>query len=176
MMRPILAMILLAVSAAFPQSGRVKPPDNPAPASKPSTKLPIQYNPTRVPDEPGALPTPTPKASDDDVIKVESTLVPIPVSVLDSNGRSLTTLTLEDFELKINGTQAELSELSRSETPIRLVMLFDNSSSVMIAREFEKKAAIKFFDRMIRPEKDLAALFRRLDAARLRERGRHCKQ
>jgi len=30
---------------------------------------------------------------------------------------------------------------------------------VNIAREFEKKAAVKFFDRMIRPEKDLAALF-----------------
>ena len=29
----------------------------------------------------------------------------------------------------------------------------------MIAREFEKDAAIKFFRRVIRPEKDLAALF-----------------
>jgi Ca-activated chloride channel family protein len=38
-------------------------------------------------------------------------------------------------------------------------MLFDNSSSVTEAREFEKKAAIRFFKRVLRPEKDLAALF-----------------
>jgi len=38
-------------------------------------------------------------------------------------------------------------------------LLFDNSSSVTTAREFEKKAAIKFFKRVIRPEKDLAALY-----------------
>jgi Ca-activated chloride channel homolog len=38
-------------------------------------------------------------------------------------------------------------------------MLFDNSSSVTIAREFEKEAAVKFFKRVIRPAKDLAALF-----------------
>ncbi len=169
-MRSTLALILLAASAAFPQSGRVKPPDNPAPTSKPTSKLPVKYNPTQTPDEPGGtVPTPTPKSLDDDIIKVESTLVPIPVSVLDANGRSMTTLKLEDFELKINGADAEVSELSRSETPIRLVMLFDNSSSVMIAREFEKKAAIKFFDRMIRPEKDLAALFSVATGTRLEQ-------
>jgi VWFA-related protein len=38
-------------------------------------------------------------------------------------------------------------------------MLFDNSSSVLIARDFEKEAAIRFFRRVIRPEKDLAALY-----------------
>jgi len=81
----------------------------------------------------------------------------------------LTTLMLEDFALSINGSAAELSELSRSETPIRLAMLFDNSSSVRVAREFEKKAAIKFFDRMIRPEKDLAALFSVATASRLEQ-------
>jgi Ca-activated chloride channel family protein len=93
------------------------------------------------------------------VVKVPSTLVPIPVSVLDSNGRAVTNLTLADFELKIDGKPAEIGELARSETPIRLAMLFDNSSSVLIAREFEKEAAIRFFKRVIRPQKDLAALY-----------------
>jgi Ca-activated chloride channel family protein len=38
-------------------------------------------------------------------------------------------------------------------------MLFDNSSSVRVAREFEKDAAVRFFRQVVRPEKDLAALF-----------------
>jgi Ca-activated chloride channel family protein len=61
--------------------------------------------------------------------------------------------------LKIDGRPAEISDLARSETPIRLAMLFDNSSSVSIAREFEKEAAIKFFRRVVRPEKDMVALY-----------------
>ena len=156
----LLTIIFLAISA-FSQSGRVKPPDEPKPSPRPVSKQAVKYNPTRIPDEIGeaaATPTPTPKL-DEDVIKIDSTLIPIPVTVLDVNGRSITNLKLEDFDLQVNGKAAELSDLSRSETPIRLAMLVDNSSSVTIAREFEKKAAVKFFDRMIRPDKDLAALF-----------------
>lgn len=154
----ITIFIVFLSFGALAQSGRVKPPEDPSPTPKPTQKA-IKYNPTQRPDDvPG--PTPTPKPGDDDgVIKIESTLVPIPVTVLDANGRAITNLKLADFELKINGKPAEITELSRSESPIRLAMLFDNSSSVLIAREFETKAAVKFFERMIRPEKDLAALF-----------------
>jgi len=49
-------------------------------------------------------------------------------------------------------------------------MLFDNSSSVLIAREFEKEAAVKFFKRVIRPEKDMAALYSVATIARLEQR------
>lgn len=112
-------------------------------------------------------PKPTPSASDgDDVIKVDAALVPIPVSVVDQNGRAVTNLSAGDFVLTVDGKPAEISELSRSETPIRLAMLFDNSSSVMIARDFEKEAAVKFFRRVVRPEKDMAALFSVADYTR----------
>ena len=150
-----LIFILTLTAAALPQSGRVKPVESPTPApGKPPT---VVYVPTQTTTK-SPLPKPT-ATPDDEVYKVASTLVPIPVSVLDARGRAVTNLTLADFELKIDGKPAELSDLARSETPIRLAMLFDNSSSVLIAREFEKDAAIKFFRRVIRPEKDLAALF-----------------
>jgi len=48
-------------------------------------------------------------------------------------------------------------------------MLFDNSSSVLIAREFEKEAALKFFKRVIRPEKDMAALYSVATLSRLEQ-------
>ena len=165
----IFTILILAISAAA-QSGRMKPPETASPTPKPTQKTSVKYVPTqRGEDLPG--PTPTPKASsDDDVIKIASTLVPIPVTVLDANGRAITNLKLEDFELKINGKPVELSDLSRSESPIRLAMLFDNSSSVLIAREFETKAAVKFFDRIIRPEKDLAALFSVSTTTRIEQR------
>ena len=156
-MKPFLFILLLsAITAA--QSGRVKPAESPTPKPKGST--PIVYAPTNNDRDRVATPTPTPVIrNDDSEITVDSTLVPIPVTVFDTNGRAVTNLKLSDFDLKIDGKPAEIGEVTRSETPVRLAMLFDNSSSVMIAREFEKEAALKFFRRVIRPEKDLAALF-----------------
>lgn len=150
---------LAAVYATLAQSGRVKPTESPTP--KPGGKNAGAYVPTQIPSTvPVAMPVATPAPKDDDtVIKIESNLVPIPASVVDAQGRSVATLKLTDFELKIDGRPAEISDLSRSETPIRLALLFDNSSSVLIARDFEKEAAMKFLRRVIRPEKDLAALF-----------------
>lgn len=160
---------LIAFSlSAFAQSGRIKPLEMPTP--KPHSRPPVVYIPTQERVS-GRVQTPGAKNADDtsDVIKVDSTLVPIPVSVLDSDGRAVTSLKLSDFELRIDGAAAEISDLSRSESPIRLAMLFDNSSSVMIAREFEKDAAIKFFQRIIRPEKDLAALYSVATVTRLEQ-------
>jgi Ca-activated chloride channel homolog len=151
-----LIVILAIASAAAAQSGRVKPVETPTPERIVQPR--VIYIPTQAGATTSPAPTPTPQ-NDDDVVKVASFLVPLPVSVLDANARAVTNLRLADFELKIDGHPAEISELARSESPIRLAMLFDNSSSVLIAREFEKDAAIKFFRRVIRPEKDLAALY-----------------
>ncbi len=165
MARNLLLTILIfaLVIPAFAQSGRVK--------KKPETETDktkndknITYLPTQIISDkpkPNATPTPTPKANkDDDEINIEATLIPIPVSVIDTlTGRAVTTLELKDFELKIDNNLVEIGELFRSESPVRLALLFDNSSSVTVAREFEQKAAIRFFKRIIRPEKDLAALY-----------------
>ena len=158
--------ILLLVSSVAAQSGRRKPTPTPTPKAiiGPSVNnLPQQAN-TSTP-----TPKPTAKPDTDEIIKVDSILVPIPVSVLDANGRAVTNLNLADFELKIDGKAAEISDLARSDAPIRLAMLFDNSSSVAIAREFEKEAAVRFFRRVIRPEKDKAALYSVADSARLEQ-------
>ncbi|HQU93900.1 MAG TPA: VWA domain-containing protein [Pyrinomonadaceae bacterium] len=157
-MKPFLLILLLSAITVTAQSGRVKPAESPTP--KPKSPTPIVYAPTNNDRDRIATPSPTPVVKNDDAeITVDSTLVPIPVTVFDSNGRAVTNLKLADFDLKIDGKAAEIGEVTRSETPVRLAMLFDNSSSVMIAREFEKEAALKFFRRVIRPEKDLAALF-----------------
>jgi Ca-activated chloride channel homolog len=164
---PHLIIILTLAGVVAAQSGRVKPTETPTP--RPVPQPTIIYVPTQTTTS-TKTPTPTPTPHDDDeVVKVASTLVPIPVSVVDAGGRAITNLTLSDFELKIDGKVAEISELSRSETPIRLAMLFDNSGSVLIAREFEKKAAIRFFRQVMRPEKDLAALFSVASVTRLEQ-------
>ncbi len=157
--------------SALAQSGRTKPSPTPTPNSISGPS--VITVPPGVPAKERVLvvatPTPTPKVDPDEIIKVDSVLVPIPVSVLDANGRSVTNLKLTDFELKIDGKVVEIGDLARSETPVRLAMLFDNSSSVLIARDFEKEAAVRFFRRVIRPDKDKAALFSVADYTRLEQ-------
>ena len=162
-----ISVIFLCNIIGFAQSGRVKPSETPTPI-----RPRVVFYPAEFPDPPQPKTTPTPKdkkIEDDDVIKIESTLVPIPVSVTDVQGRAITNLNVADFELQIDGKPKEISEIFRSVTPVRLALLFDNSSSVFQAREFEKKAAIRFFKQVIRPEKDQAALYSIATTARLEQ-------
>ncbi len=171
MVRSILLTILLSVltSIAAAQSGRIKTIETPTPTPAPRPR--VIYSPTETIGKlPAPTATPIPKVDEEEgVIRVDSTLVPIPVSVVDGTGRAVTNLKLEDFALTIDGKAAEISELTRSESPVRLAMLFDNSSSVLVAREFEVKAAVRFFKRILRPDKDLAALYSVSDYSRLEQ-------
>lgn len=99
-----------------------------------------------------------PEIDPDDVIRVNSNLVPVMASVVDNQGKAIADLKLEDFELRVDGQPKQISEIGFSNTPVRLVMLFDNSSSLSAAREFEKQAATKFFRNVMRPN-DEAAIF-----------------
>jgi hypothetical protein len=149
-----ILFLTFAVATVFGQSGRIKPTPDESPSKD---RERIVYVPTQLPNpkakpKPTPTPMPTPKKidEDDEIIRVESALVPIPVSVTDPQGRAITTLKLEDFTLEIDGKPAEISELSRSMmTPVRLALLFDNSSSVRIAREFEKNSSRKRFGRAV---------------------------
>jgi len=93
-----------------------------------------------------------------DVVRVSSNLVPVPTTVLDSRGVAVTNLKLDDFELRVDGQINAISDISRSETPVRMAMLFDNSGSLAESREFEKRAARQFFHNVMRPI-DQAAIY-----------------
>jgi Ca-activated chloride channel family protein len=165
----ILVLVMCCAATVAAQSGRTKPTASPTPKNIPGPSvvyMPTQ--PTAATDKPTAITT-AKTSTDDETIKVESVLIPIPVSVTDANGRAISNLRLSDFELKIDGKVVEIGELTRSDTPIRLAMLFDNSSSVTVAREFEKNAAVRFFRRVIRPDKDKAALFSVADYTKLEQ-------
>lgn len=165
-MKAVTLIILFLAVAAPAQSGRQKPTPTPTPRAiiGPSVwGLPPLPTPSASPVKAPA------KAEPDEVIRVSSVLVPIPLTVLEPSGKPAPALRLEDFELTINGGRATITDLIRSESPIRLGMLFDNSSSVSIAREFEKNAAVRFFRRVVRPDRDLAALFSVADYTRLEQ-------
>lgn len=139
------------------QSGRTRPAETPSPTPSPTRTPPGIYSPTQ--SKPQGRQGESNVNDEQEVIRVESGLVPLPVSVVDKSGRPVTDLQAKDFMLEIDGSAVSVGEVSRAQSPVRLVLLFDNSSSVAIAREFEKRAAIRFLQTVIRPDRDLAALY-----------------
>lgn len=152
----LLALVSIVVAA---QSGRRK--ENPKPTNPRPGPI---ADPDRINSTSGTVkPTPSPKRQsedieDSDILRISSNLVPIPATVMDHKGVAITDLKLADFELWIDGQVRPISELSRTETPVRMAMLFDNSGSLDFAREFEKRAAIEFFRRVLR-KTDEAAIY-----------------
>jgi Ca-activated chloride channel family protein len=145
------------------------PTPAPTPTPAPATKTPAAGAVVVADDDadtpPPARPRPTPAPAaknddieDDEVVRISTNLVPVPATVVDERGRAVVDLELKDFELKVDGAVRPIGDLSRSETPVALALLFDNSSSIRPAREFEKKAAVAFFQRVMRPI-DRAAVF-----------------
>jgi Ca-activated chloride channel family protein len=159
-----VCLILSAANRSHSQSGRQKPANSnsndntrPRQVSKPKNSN-SSINPQT---------TPTPSTSEaeqgkgeemTDVVRVTSNLVPVPTSVVDARGIALSDLKLEDFELRIDGQPNTISDISRAETPVRMAMLFDNSGSLSESRDFEKRAAVRFFQNVMRPA-DQAAIY-----------------
>jgi Ca-activated chloride channel family protein len=173
----LLGFVLLAVSFATivaAQSGRNKekaPKPSPtktrsiAPVAEPTKSSPPAGS---LSNTPGSASQSRPKdsrkdsASEEvdpsDTVRVTSNLVPIPASVVDPKGFAIIGLKLEDFELLVDGQVKPISDMTRAETSVRLAMLFDNSGSLDMAREFEKQAAMHFFRKVMRPS-DEAAIY-----------------
>jgi Ca-activated chloride channel family protein len=167
----VLAVLALATLPVIAQSGRNKEKTpNPAPAKSraagpfpTSGKAPAK--PTAGPSATAAESRPKESAKDngedvdpDDTVRVVSNLVPIPASVVDPKGFAIVGLKLEDFELRVDGQVRQISDLTRTETSVRMAMLFDNSGSLHQSREFEKQAAMHFFRAVMRPA-DEAAIY-----------------
>ncbi|MGB8509653.1 MAG: VWA domain-containing protein [Pyrinomonadaceae bacterium] len=90
------------------------------------------------------------EVGEDEVVRVNSNLVLVPASVVDSRGRAITDLKVNDFELRVDGQLKPISDLNRAETPVHVALLFDNSASLSAARAFEKQAATRFFASVVR--------------------------
>jgi len=100
---------------------------------------------------PTATPTPGSDVVSDDpneIIKVETNLVTMPVSVLDRDGRFISGLQQKDFKVFDNGTEQKIEYFQSVETPFTVVMLIDVSPSTQFKIEEIQDSAIAFLDQL----------------------------
>lgn len=95
---------------------------------------------------------PTPPPQDDEVIKVDSRLVVVPVSVLDSTGQPVLGLKAQDFRILEENKQQVIEQVSDAEkVPLEIALLFDISATTSPMFNFQQETAAKFLQEVMRP-------------------------
>lgn len=83
-----------------------------------------------------------------DVIRFDTALVTVPVTVLDRNGRYVPQLRREDFRLYENGEEQKIAYFATTDSPFSVVLLIDTSGSTQFRLEDIHDAAINFVGKL----------------------------
>ena len=107
-------------------------------------------------------PTATPAAAveeEGEVIRVNSRLVVVPVSVTDAAGQPILGLKAQDFRVAEESKSQEIAQVSDAEkVPLEIALLIDVSSSLNPLFKFQQETAAKFLQEVMRSE-DRASIF-----------------
>jgi VWFA-related protein len=95
-------------------------------------------------------------------IRAEVSLVNVVFTAKDKKGKAVEGLKADDFEIFENKQSQKIDYFSDAnagkDAPLTIALLIDTSSSVKKMLEDEKATAAEFFNEILRPNKDLAAI------------------
>ncbi len=88
------------------------------------------------------------ESEEGEIIRVDTRLVSVPVSVYDRNGLYMPNLGRENFTILDQGEEQEIAYFGTSEAPFTVLMLIDTSPSAAYRMEDIHTAAIAFVDQL----------------------------
>ncbi|MFL6214502.1 MAG: VWA domain-containing protein [Blastocatellia bacterium] len=98
-------------------------------------------------------------AQDDSPIKIGTQLVTVPFNITDKTNRYINDLKKEDLEVLEDNKPQEIFSFERqTDLAITIAMLIDISGSEAYTLPMERAAGARFFQRVLRPRKDLGAV------------------
>lgn len=168
----LLSLLSTSIGFAFGQSrprrvgNQTTVPQTPAPepqtttpesqTTAPPTKPPVlggaNYPNNRKPDTPQEqTPTGPEEVDAGDVIRVNTTLITIPVSVMDRDGRYVPNLLKDDFRIWEDGVEQDVAFFQSVDKPFSVVLMLDTSPSTQFRLEEIQDAAITFVNQL-RPD------------------------
>jgi VWFA-related protein len=161
-----LGLLAISLAAQTQRTTRARVVTTPTPAAPPTlqTDTPTQPTAKRPPVLIGDTKsdnqtqtnnqTPETAAEDDgEIIKVETNLVTMPVSVLDRSGRFIPGLKQKDFHIFENNMEQKIEYFASVEQPFTVVLLIDVSPSTAFRIEEIHEAAISFVNQLRRDDK-----------------------
>ena len=142
-------------SAPYTPAPRANPTSQPsAPATTQARQPPVLGGANRPVNQPGTTQAPVPAQNDSDevgegdVVRVNTTLVTIPVSVMDRNGKYIPNLRKEDFRIFEDGAEQQVAYFASVEKPFTVVLMIDTSGSTRFQLEEIQDAAIAFVNQL----------------------------
>jgi Ca-activated chloride channel homolog len=94
-----------------------------------------------------------------DIIKVNTTLVTIPVSVMDRDGRYIPNLQKEEFRVWEDGVEQEVAFFQSVDKPFSVVLMLDTSPSTAFRLEDIQDAAISFINQLRNDDRVMVVSF-----------------
>jgi Ca-activated chloride channel family protein len=91
------------------------------------------------------------EVGEDDVVRVTTDLITVPVSVVDREGRYVTNLRQENFRIYEDGVEQQTAFFNNVDQPIFVVLLIDTSGSTASNLSAMKEAAVAFVNQL-RPQ------------------------
>jgi len=144
----LLAVFLLLPVAVYAQSGRNRT------TSKPQTETP-QTNKSANTDSANRDTTvnesrinPNGETVEGDVIRTDTALVMLPVTVVDRNGRYVPELRRENFRVMEDGVEQKIAYFATTDSPVTVVLLIDTSGSTHFKLDEIQDAAINFVSKL----------------------------
>ena len=86
----------------------------------------------------------TVKNEDDEVIRVETKLVDVPIVITDKNGKPILNLKRENFVVYEDGKKQEITEFGATNAPFEVALLLDTSGSTRADLALIQRAAANF--------------------------------
>ncbi len=171
----LLSLVSTPISAGFGQGrprrvgdqNQTSVPQTSVPqtgAPAPPTKAPVLGGanyPNNRPPEPQKEQAPTGPEEVDagDIIKVNTTLVTIPVSVMDRDGRYVPNLQKEEFRIWEDGVEQEVAFFQSVDKPFSVVLMLDTSPSTQFRLDEIHEAAITFVNQLRPDDKVMVVSF-----------------
>lgn len=101
------------------------------------------------PDKPAEAKVPAPE--NDDVIRIDTALIYVPVRVMDKDGKYIADLQVKDFKVYEDGVAQEIEHFSAVDDPFNVVLMLDTSGSTRFKIEDIQDAAVTFTEQL-RPQ------------------------
>jgi VWFA-related protein len=147
-----LAFLCVSFNYSYAQSGRVSPGStNGKPNQRPAGPA---KSPTPLPQTPDGViansntDTPSDPVDDNDIIRVDTQLVTIPVKVSDRKNRFFGGLKKEDFHVFEDDVEQEIAYFSNEEQPFTVALVLDMSYSTKFKIGEIQAAAIAFISQL----------------------------
>ena len=145
-MKKLVAVVFLTVSLLplnlYAQSGRKTPEPKP---DKGQSSKPAETNDGITTDR---IASPEGETVEGDVIRFDTALVTVPVTVQDRYGRYVPLLRRENFRILEDGVEQKIAYFATSDSPFTVVLVLDTSGSTRLRLDDIQHAAINFVGKL----------------------------